>query len=123
MYASLITCRLNVLLDFPQEYRYIPINGEPHITDNNVPIREDWSTFRVVPTSNIGHFVPAVSVTPVIGSYATTAGLIKVPVMNHKKNMVPSKFPKFPTLSDKSKLTVYISSHPIHGLPKCIGMI
>ena len=46
MYASLITCRLNVLLDFPQEYRYIPINGEPHITDNNVPVRQDWSSFR-----------------------------------------------------------------------------
>ena len=46
MYMLLITCRLNILLDFPQEYRYIPINGEPHITDNNVPIRQDWSTFR-----------------------------------------------------------------------------
>ena len=46
MYTSLITCRLNVLLDFPQEYRYIPINGEPHITENGVPTRQDWSTFR-----------------------------------------------------------------------------
>merc|ERR1711888_560015 len=46
MYSSLITCRLNVLLDFPQEYRYIPIKGEPQITDNNVPIRQDWSLCR-----------------------------------------------------------------------------
>ena len=46
MYLCLITCRLNVLLDFPQEYRYIPINGEPHITDNYVPIRQIWSTFK-----------------------------------------------------------------------------
>ena len=46
MYMSLITCRLNVLLDFPQEYRYIPINGEPHMTNNNVPVRQDWSSFR-----------------------------------------------------------------------------
>ena len=44
MYASLTTCRLNVLLDFPQEYRFIPINGEPHKTDNNVLVRQDWST-------------------------------------------------------------------------------
>ena len=46
MYASLISCRLSVLLDFPQEYRYTPINGEPHITDNGVPIRQDWPTLR-----------------------------------------------------------------------------
>ena len=46
MYSSLITGRLNVLLEFPQEYRYIPINGEPQITDNNVPIRQDWSWCR-----------------------------------------------------------------------------
>ena len=46
MYASLISCRLNVLLYFPQEYRYIPINGELHITDNGVLIRQDWSTLR-----------------------------------------------------------------------------
>ena len=77
-------------------------------------------TPRIVPTSIIGPFAPAVSVTQVIGSYATTSGLVKVPVMNHEKNMVPSKFPKYPTLSDKSKLNVYISSHSIHNLPKHI---
>ena len=33
-YSSLLECRLNILLDHPQEYRYIPINGEPHITSN-----------------------------------------------------------------------------------------
>ena len=38
--------RLNVLLDFPQEYRYIPINREPHITDNGVLVGQDWSTPR-----------------------------------------------------------------------------
>ena len=46
MYSSLITCRLNVLLEFPQEYRYIPINSEPQITDNNVPIGQDWSSCK-----------------------------------------------------------------------------
>ena len=78
---------------------------------------------RVTPTRDIGHFVPAVPVTPVIGSYANTSGLVRVPVMNHKKRMVSSEYPKFPTLSDKSKLNVYISSHPIHGLPKYIEEI
>ena len=77
-------------------------------------------TVRVVPTSNIGPFATAVPVTPVIGSYATTSGLVRVPVMNHKKKMVPSRLPKFPTLSDKSKLNVYISSQPIHNLPEHI---
>ena len=42
-------------------------------------------TVRVVPTSNIGPFANAVPVTPVIGSYATTSGLVKVPVIHHKK--------------------------------------
>ena len=46
IYASLISCRLNVLLDFPQEYRYIPINGEPQITDNGVLVGKDWSTYK-----------------------------------------------------------------------------
>ena len=27
----------------PQEYRYIPINGEPHITDNRVSVKQEWS--------------------------------------------------------------------------------
>ena len=40
-----VSCRLNVLLDFPQEYRHIQINGEPHITNNYVSIRQDWSAF------------------------------------------------------------------------------
>ena len=46
IYASLMACRLNVLLDFPQEYRYIPINGEPHITNNGVSVGQDWSECR-----------------------------------------------------------------------------
>ena len=31
---------------FPQKYRYIPINGDPHISDNGVPMSQYWSTFR-----------------------------------------------------------------------------
>ena len=46
LYSSLITCPLNVLQDFPEEYRYIPINGEPYITENNVSIMQDWSMYK-----------------------------------------------------------------------------
>ena len=46
LYSSLITCQLNVLHDFPEEYRYIPINGEPYITENNVSIMQDWSMYK-----------------------------------------------------------------------------
>ena len=80
-------------------------------------------TVRVVPTSNIGPFASVVPVTPVIGSYATSSGLVRVPVMNQQKKLVPSKLPKFPTLSDKSKLNVYISSQPVHHLPKHIEQV
>ena len=43
VYSLLIDCRLNILLDFPDEYKYIPINGEPHITSNRIPIRQEWA--------------------------------------------------------------------------------
>ena len=41
VYSSLIECRLNVLLNYPAEYRHIPINGEPLITCNNIPVRQE----------------------------------------------------------------------------------
>merc|ERR1711888_376635 len=80
-------------------------------------------TVRVVPTGNIGPFASFVPSTPVIGSYAMSSGLVRVPVMNHQKELVPSRLPKFPTLSDKSKLNVYISSQPVHNLPKHIEQV
>ena len=43
MYSSLLECRLNILLNHPQEYRHIPINGEPHITNNGVSVKQEWS--------------------------------------------------------------------------------
>ena len=43
MYSLLIECMLNVLQDHPSEYRYIPINGEPSITCNNIPVRQEWA--------------------------------------------------------------------------------
>ena len=39
-------CRLNVLLNHPQEYRYVPINGEPYITNNRIPISQEWAQHR-----------------------------------------------------------------------------
>ena len=43
VYSSILECRLNVLIDFPDEYKFIPINGEPHITSNRIPIRQEWA--------------------------------------------------------------------------------
>ena len=77
-------------------------------------------TPRVVPTNNLGNFVRAVPITLVVGSYSVNPGLSRVPVSNNNKRMVTSKTPKFPTLSEKHKLTVYISSQTIQGLPKQI---
>ena len=46
IYSSLIDCRLNILLDYPDEYKYIPINGEPFITGNSIPIRQEWALYK-----------------------------------------------------------------------------
>ena len=43
VYESLLECRLNILLEHPQEFRYIPINGEPGITSNKISIKQEWS--------------------------------------------------------------------------------
>ena len=48
IYATIVTCRLNLFLESPQEYRYVPINGEPQITHNNVSIKQDWATNRTL---------------------------------------------------------------------------
>ena len=72
---------------------------------------------RVDPTENIGPFAPAVNSIPVLGSFSVSANMARVPVLNQHKQLVPSKLPKFPTLSPKSKLNIYISSQPIYNLP------
>ena len=46
IYCSLIDCRLNILLDYPDEYKYIPINGEPFITGNSIPVRQEWALYK-----------------------------------------------------------------------------
>ena len=74
-------------------------------------------TLRVDPTENIGPFAPAVNSIPVLGSFSVSANMSRVPVMNQHKQLVPSKSPKFPALSPKSKLNIYISSQHVHNLP------
>ena len=46
IYCSLIDCRLNILLDHPAEYKYIPINREPFITGNSIPVRQEWAPYK-----------------------------------------------------------------------------
>ena len=58
IYSSLIEYRLNVLLQHPYEYRYIPINGEPLVTSNRIPIRQEWAQYRCLDAiiDNKGNF-------------------------------------------------------------------
>ena len=80
-------------------------------------------TVRVEPTSNIGPFAPAVEYTPALNSFAISSNLARIPVLNHHKQVVPSKRPKQPHLSPDHKLNLYISSHPVHGLQKNIEQV
>ena len=80
-------------------------------------------TVRVEPTSNIGPFAPAVEYTPALNSFAISSNLARIPVLNHHKQVVPSKRPKQPHLSPDHKLNLYISSHPVHGLRKSIEQV
>ena len=80
-------------------------------------------TVRIDPTSNIGPFAPVVQYTPALSSYAMSASMARVPVLNHHKQVVPSKRPKFPVLSPNSKLNVYISSQPVHNLPSYMEQV
>ena len=50
VYTLLIEYRLNVLLNHPAEYRYIPINGKPSITCNNIPVRQEWAQNKCLDT-------------------------------------------------------------------------
>ena len=48
LYSSLITCRLNILRKYPEEFIFIPINGEPLITKNKIAIKQDWSRTEII---------------------------------------------------------------------------
>ena len=50
VYSLLIEFRLNVLLNYPSENRYIPINGEPSITCNNIPVGQEWALTKCLDT-------------------------------------------------------------------------
>ena len=46
IYSSLIDCRLNILLDHHAQYKYFPINREPFITGNSIPVRQEWALYK-----------------------------------------------------------------------------
>ena len=48
LYSSLITCRLNILKKYLEEFIFIPINGEPLITKNKIAIKQDWAKTEIV---------------------------------------------------------------------------
>ena len=78
---------------------------------------------RVVPVANVGTFESTTLITPTIGSYAKQGGLAKVPTLNNKGKIVPGRNAKFPALSPNSLLSIYNSSHRIHGLPTYIEQV
>ena len=80
-------------------------------------------TPRIVPTSNVGNYVKASAILPLISSYSVSPGLSRGPVINNNRRMVTSRHPKIPKLSSKHKLTVYISSQYIQNLPKHIEQV
>ena len=48
LYSSLITCKLNILRKSPEEFIFIPINGEPLITKNKIAIKQEWSKTEMI---------------------------------------------------------------------------
>ena len=96
-----------------------PVNRPPPPSFNPMEGR----TVRVEPTSNVGLFAPAVEYAPALNSFATTSDYVRIPVINHLRQVVPSKRPQQPKLSPGHKVNVYISSHPIHGLCKSIEQV
>ena len=80
-------------------------------------------TPRVVPASNVGNYVKAEACLPNIKSYSVSSGLSRGPVLNNNRRVITSKHPKIPKLSPKHKLTVYISSQYIQGLPAHIEQV
>ena len=42
VYASLLQCRQNIMLLYPEEAISLPINGEPQITSNKYAINQEW---------------------------------------------------------------------------------
>ena len=42
LYASLLQCRQNILMLYPEEAITLPINVEPQITSNNYAINQEW---------------------------------------------------------------------------------
>ena len=39
---ALLACRKNLVKASPPEYLFLPVNGEPYITKNNIAIQQPW---------------------------------------------------------------------------------
>ena len=48
VYASLSTCRINILSKYSAEFITVPINFEPFIIKNNDSIKQDWSQNEMI---------------------------------------------------------------------------
>ena len=42
IYGSLLACRKNLVKASPSEYLFLPVNGEPYITKNNIDLQQPW---------------------------------------------------------------------------------
>ena len=42
IYGALLACRKNLVKASPPEYLFLPVNGEPYITKNNIAIQQPW---------------------------------------------------------------------------------
>ena len=75
-------------------------------------------TPRIEPSSNEGNFVKAAPILPALGSFSVNPSLSRGPVVNNNRRVVTGKKSRIPKLSPNHKLTVYIASQFIQGLPK-----
>ena len=80
-------------------------------------------TPRIEPSSNKGNFVKAAPILPALGSYSVNPGMSRGPVVNSSGRVVIDKRPKISKLSPNHKITVYISSQFIQGLPKHVEQV
>ena len=80
-------------------------------------------TPRIEPSSNEGNFVKAAPILPALGSFSVNPSLSRGPVVNNNRRVVTGKKSRIPKLSPNHKLTVYIASQFIQGLPKHVEQV
>ena len=76
-----------------------------------------------MPGGNIGPFESNHVHKHTLGSYATEGGLVKVPILNSKGQIVSSTVPSFQEVSANSLLNVYYATHRIKGLPEHVEQV